>query len=129
VRGTGRAYVARADGGGSDAGELDARRARCRAGDDRFRGREELRQGLEFIFGLDFVMAGDSGAEEYEDVTFVTPDVALLRSKLVRAGQETGTGETMADRHINHLRVLQKREGRWVIVSHLISQAKEKGSR
>jgi uncharacterized protein (TIGR02246 family) len=95
---------------------------------DRFQGRDELQKGLEFIFGLDFVMAGSSAGNTYEDVTFLTPEVAIIRSQLVRAGQQTNSGQTMRDRHINHLRVLQKRSGRWVIVSHLISQAKEKGS-
>jgi len=92
----------------------------------RFQGRDALKKGLEFIFGLDFVMAGDSGGNEFTDLTFLTPDVALLRSKLVRAGQQTSTGETMPDRHIHHLRVLQRREGVWQIVSHLISQAHER---
>lgn len=71
-------------------------------------------------------MAGDSSDNEFADVTFVAPDVALIRSKLVRVGQERSDGTLMADRHINHLRVLQRREGRWLIVSHLISQAQEK---
>ena len=35
----------------------------------------------------------------------------------------------MRARVIHHLRVLERRDGRWQIVSHLISQAKEKGSR
>ena len=93
---------------------------------DRFQGKEELREGLEFIFNLPFVMAGDSAGHEYDDVTFLTPEVALIRSKLVRTGQLTSTGEAMPDRHIHHLRVVEKRDGRWQIVSHLISQAKEK---
>lgn len=95
---------------------------------DRFQGRDALEKGLEFIFGLDFVMAGDSGANEYRDVTFLADDIALVRSQLVRRGQETETGEVMKDRQINHLRVLRKKNGEWRIVSHLISQAKEKGS-
>ena len=95
---------------------------------DRFQGRADLLEGLEFIFSLDFVMAGDSADNDYQDVTFLSKDVALIRSQLVRKGQLTGTGEAMRDRQINHLRVLHKRQGRWVIVSHLISQAKEKGS-
>jgi len=96
---------------------------------DRFEGRDALEKGLDVIFGLNFVMAGDSQGSAFEDVTFLTPDVALIRSQLSRVGQETGKGEVMKDRHINHLRVLQKRDGTWVIVSHMISQAKEKGSR
>ena len=93
---------------------------------DRFEGKTTLRDGLAYIFSLGFVMAGDSAGNEYNDVTFLSPDVAMVRSKLVRSGQQTSTGEVMPDRHINHLRVYQKRDGRWLIVSHLISQAKEK---
>ena len=93
---------------------------------DRFQGKVALREGLAYIFNLGFVMAGDSAGNEYNDVTFLSPNVAIVRSKLVRSGQQTSTGELMPDRHINHLRVYQKRDGRWLIVSHLISQAKEK---
>ena len=92
----------------------------------RFQGRDALEEGLEFIFGLSFVMAGDSGDNEFTDVTFLTSDVALLRSKLVRTGQQNSSGETMPDRHIHHLRVLHRRNGKWQIVSHLISQAHER---
>ena len=81
---------------------------------------------LAYIFSLDFVMAGDSAGNEYNDVTFLSPNVAIVRSKLVRSGQQTSTGESMPDRHNNHLRVYQKHDGRWLIVSHLISEAKEK---
>jgi uncharacterized protein (TIGR02246 family) len=94
---------------------------------DRFKGRDALKKGLEFIFSLDFVMAGSSGDHAFEDVTFLTPDVALLRSKLVRRGQKTSTGQMMTDRHIHHLRVLHRRNGEWKIVSHLISQSHKKG--
>jgi hypothetical protein len=71
-------------------------------------------------------MAGGSGRNEYADVRFLSPDIALVRSKLIRAGQQTSNGEVMADRHIDHLRVVERRDGRWQIVSHLISQANEK---
>jgi uncharacterized protein (TIGR02246 family) len=94
---------------------------------DRLQGRDALKKGLEFIFRLDFVMAGNSGSNEFEDVTFLSPDLALLRSKLVRKGQKTSAGQVMPDRHIHHLRVLQRRNGKWLIVSHLISQSQEKG--
>ena len=95
---------------------------------DRFQSRIELREGLEFIFSLDFVMIGNSQGNEYQDVTFIADDVAIIRSRLSRTGQLTDSGQAMRDREINHLRVLKKRDGRWLIVSHLISQAKEKGS-
>lgn len=93
---------------------------------DRVVGRDSLQKTLAFIFSLDFVMAGDSGENEFTDLTFLTPDVALLRSKLVRVGQQVRSGETMPDRHVHHLRVYERRKGEWQIVSHLISQAHEK---
>jgi len=93
---------------------------------DRYVGKAALREGFAYIFSLDFVMAGDSGQNEYNEVRFLGDDVAIVRSKLVRSGQQTSAGKAMPDRHINHLRVLEKRDGRWLIVSHLISQAKEK---
>lgn len=93
---------------------------------DRFQGKPALKEGLDFIFSLNFVMAGDSAKNEYTDITFLTPEIALVRSKLVRIGQKTSTGKLMPDRHIHHLRVLEKRNNRWLIVSHLISQAQPK---
>ncbi|HNR78395.1 MAG TPA: hypothetical protein PKM48_14775, partial [Parvularculaceae bacterium] len=44
---------------------------------DRFESRADLQAGLEFIFSLDFVMAGDSEENEYEDVRFLSDKVAL----------------------------------------------------
>lgn len=93
---------------------------------DRFEGREKLKRGLEFIFSLDFVMAGTSGKNEFEDVRFLSKDIALLRSKLVRKGQKSAQGKILPDRHINHLRVLKRIDGKWKITSHLISQAQPK---
>lgn len=93
---------------------------------DRFQGRVELEKGLEFIFSLGFVMAGESSSNEFADVTFPAPDIALIRSKLVRAGQKRSDGTVMPDRHIHHLRVLRRDDDRWLIVSHLISQSHEK---
>lgn len=93
---------------------------------DRFQSKQSLQDGLEHIFSLGFVMAGNSAGNEYADVTFLSADIAMVRSKLVRVGQETSTGETMPDRHINHLRVLERRGDRWLIVSHLIAQEQPK---
>ncbi len=94
---------------------------------DRFEGKAALREGLARIFAMDFVMAGNSSESEYRDVRFLAPDIAMVRSKLVRRGQKRPSGAPMPDRHINHLRVFEKRDGEWVIVSHLVSQAQEKG--
>lgn len=89
---------------------------------DRVRTKEELRELLTEIFSLDFVMAGKQNYVE-NDLSFLSDDVALLRSKNVREGQKYSSGEPMPDRNINHLRVYQKIDGQWKIVSHMISQA------
>jgi hypothetical protein len=93
---------------------------------DRYQSKEELQKGLEFIFSLDFVMAGESAGHEFDDITFLSSEVAVVRSKLVRVNQQTSTGGLMPDRHINHLRVYEKRSGQWLIVSHMISQSQPK---
>lgn len=94
---------------------------------DRFQGKESLKKGLEFIFSLPFVMAGNSSNSEFTDITFLSSDIALVRSKLIRTGQQTSKGKIMPDRHINHLRVIKLIDGEWKIVSHLISDANPKG--
>ncbi len=93
---------------------------------DRYRSKAELEQGLSYIFGLDFVMAGSSETNEYTDIRFLSDSIALVRSKLVRSNQETSDGIVMPARRINHLRVFEKRDGQWLIVSHLIAQEQDK---
>lgn len=92
---------------------------------DRVRTREQLRALLTEIFSLDFVMAGKQNYTE-NDFNFLSNDVALLRSRNLRKGQKYSSGEPMKDRDINHLRVYQKIDGEWKIVSHMISQAQIK---
>jgi hypothetical protein len=89
---------------------------------DRFQSKEEFQKGLEFIFSLDFVMAGESDGHQFDDIKFLSSDVAVVRSKLVRVNQLTSSDQLMPDRHINHLRVYERRSGQWLIVSHMISQ-------
>lgn len=93
---------------------------------DRHQGKDALLEALTFIFGLDFVMAGESEGNEYQEVRFLSEDIALIRSKLTRTGQQFRSGEVRPDRVIDHLRVLERRNGEWVIVSHLISQAEQR---
>lgn len=92
---------------------------------DRAVGRDSLVALLTEILSLDFVRAGRT-EYVFSDLTFLSPEVALLRSQTVVRGQRQSDGVPMADRHNDHLRVFQRRDGDWVIVSHLISQANEK---
>lgn len=89
---------------------------------DRMKNREELKALLTHIYSLDFVMKGTS-ENQYNDINFLSPEIAVAHSKTVVKGQEWGDGTKMEDRHNHHLRVLQKKDNRWKVISHLISQA------
>lgn len=89
---------------------------------DRVRTKEELNILLREVFSLDFVMSGKQNYVSH-DLTFLSDDIALLRSRNLREGQKYSSGKAMANRDINHLRVYEKIKGEWKIVSHMISQA------
>jgi len=89
---------------------------------DRVQSKEDLETLLTEIFSLDFVMAGKS-ENRFNDIDYLSPDIAVARSKTVRVGQKWGDNTAMDDRHINHLRVFHKKNDQWKIVSHMISQA------
>ena len=86
-------------------------------------GRVEIEKTLKEVFGMDFVMAGKSETVE-KNVRFVKPEVAIVTSRVEREGQESGSGEKMETRKTSHLRVFVKSAGKWQIVSHLISDAR-----
>ncbi|SMG39611.1 hypothetical protein SAMN05661096_02647 [Marivirga sericea] len=89
---------------------------------DRVRTKEELSILLKEVFSLDFVMSGKQNYASH-DLTFLSDHIALLRSRNLREGQKYSSGKAMPDRDINHLRVYEKIDGQWKIVSHMISQA------
>jgi uncharacterized protein (TIGR02246 family) len=91
----------------------------------RVKSKSELKELLDTIFSMDFVMAGKQNYVE-NNIRFLSTDIALVRSKNIRKGQQWSDGSQMDDRHINHLRVFQKENDDWKIVSHMISQAQEK---
>ncbi len=92
---------------------------------DRIQSKSELRDLLNEIFAMDFVMEGTDNYQN-EDVQFLTHDYALLRSTNIRKGQKWSDGTFMNDRYIHHLRVYQKINNEWKITDHMISQAQEK---
>lgn len=91
----------------------------------RVQSRDSLATRLRWIFNRGFIKDAQSDYV-YNDLTFLTPDIALLRSKAIVKGQLRPDGEQMGDRHIHHLRVFERRNDRWLIVSHLISQAQDR---
>ena len=88
----------------------------------RVQSKDELKELLQFIFNMDFVMAGENNYGKNE-ITFINDSTATVRSKNIRKNQEWADGTKMNDRYINHLRVYQKINGVWLITDHMISQA------
>nr|WP_299069641.1 SgcJ/EcaC family oxidoreductase [uncultured Allomuricauda sp.] len=93
---------------------------------DRVQSKNELKKLLELIFSMDFVMSGKNNyGVPY--ITFLTDQIATVRSKNIRTNQKWADGSKMQDRDINHLRVYKKINGQWLIINHMISQAHSKG--
>jgi len=88
------------------------------------KGRAEIEKILAEVFALPFVMAGQSKTVE-QSVRFIDSDVALVTTRVERVGQRVESGAGMGTRQTSHLRVLVKSKGRWKIVSHLISDARD----
>lgn len=89
-------------------------------------GKDSIQALLEQAFNLPFVMAGES-EYEYHDLTFLTKDVALLRSRNIRVGQQLPDGTVTEPRKISHLRVYIKQNDKWLIASHLIGDERTPG--
>ena len=88
-------------------------------------GRKAIEEALQQVFGMDFVMAGDSATIE-KSVNFIRPDVALVSSRVERKGQKMPDGTEMPVRQTSHLRVFAKKDGNWQIANHLISDARDR---
>lgn len=88
-------------------------------------GRDSIQSLLTEVFGVSAVTAGTT-RYEYHDLDFLSPDIALLRSRAIREGQQLADG-TAPVRRIGHLRVFRKRAGEWLIVSHLIADERTPG--
>jgi uncharacterized protein (TIGR02246 family) len=91
------------------------------------RGRAAIESFLGEVFQLPFVMAAESKVVDQE-IRFVSRDVACARTRVERTGQTTPDGRALGTRTTHHLRVLAKRDKQWVIVSHLISDARDPSS-
>ncbi|MGX1929442.1 YybH family protein [Flagellimonas sp. 2504JD4-2] len=95
---------------------------------DRVQSKGELKKLLGFIFNMDFVMAGENNYGTNE-ITFLSDDIATVRSLNIRKNQKWSDGSKMEDRRISHLRIYQKINGAWVITDHMISQSWPKNPR
>ena len=89
-------------------------------------GKADIEELLVNVFELPFVMAGRTNYE-YHDLRFMTPTIALMRSRALREGQQLPDGTVEDTRRTNHLRVFEKRSGTWYVVSHLIGDERTPG--
>ena len=87
------------------------------------KGQGEIEATLKEVFALPFVMAGDSTTSEQE-VRFMDQNTALVLTRVKRSGQLDPENKSIGNRQTSHLRVFSRLDGRWQIVSHLISDAR-----
>lgn len=88
-------------------------------------GREQIEAILTEVFSLPFVVAGESRTVGH-DVRFLGSDVAVVATTIERLGQLAPDGQPLGARHTSHLRVLHRQGANWRIVSHLISDARDR---
>jgi len=88
------------------------------------KGRADIEAQLAYVFSLPFVMTG-RGQTIKQPIRIPARDVALVSTRVERTGQLTPSGEPLGIRHTSHLRVFVKSGGKWKIVSHLISDARD----
>lgn len=88
-------------------------------------GRDEIQRILEHVFSLPNVMAG-RGRVVAQSVERLADDCALVWTNVERTGQLTGGGEELGTRHTTHLRVVKRAGDEWLVVAHLISDARRR---
>lgn len=85
-------------------------------------GQSEIHSYLSFVFGLDFVMAGNTKQTSLK-LKSISEKAILAISTVERAGQKTADNKDLGIRNTTHYRVFQKM-GEWKITAHLISDAR-----
>ena len=94
---------------------------------DKRKGKAAIESLLKEVFSLNFVMSGKSGTVE-QSFRYLPDNTVIVRSEIERRGQAMPDGSPMPVRKTSHQRVFVKKEGAWLIVSHLISDARDKGA-
>ena len=86
-------------------------------------GKLEIEKFMKEVFGLPFVMAGDSKVVRQKLIQ-LDDDVVLVVTSIERAGQKAPDGKELGTRRTTHHRVFKK-EKEWLISGHLISDARD----
>ena len=86
-------------------------------------GQQQIESLLNEVFQLSFVMAGDSKVAS-QKMMLISKDVVLVITTIERAGQQTPDGTSLGIRRTTHHRLFKKYK-QWLIVGHLISDARD----
>jgi uncharacterized protein (TIGR02246 family) len=89
------------------------------------KGNREIAGYLRDLFADEHFAAGAPVKPPEASVRFLGDDVAVAKTYLERAGQETSTGETLPVRRNHSLKVLRKEGGTWRIVSDIYMDARD----
>ena len=87
-------------------------------------GKASIEKFLTEVFALTNVMEGKSIVKE-NDYIRIAKEVILVRTLVERKGQKLISGEQMDMRNTIHHRVFKKVKGQWLIVAHLIADARD----
>ena len=89
-------------------------------------GKLDIEKFMKEVFDLPFVMAGDSRVTKQK---FIQLDnkIVLMITSIERTGQKTPDDKEQGIRQTTHHRVFKK-EKEWLIVGHLISDARDRES-
>lgn len=89
-------------------------------------GKVEIELFMKEVFQLPFVMAGDSKVVQQKFVV-LSNKIVLVITSIERTGQKSPDEKELGIRQTTHHRVFQK-DNEWLIVGHLISDARDTGS-
>ena len=88
-------------------------------------GREEICEYLENLFADPHFTQGKLLGEPEGSIRFLRDDVAVAKTYVERAHQETVEGDEIPTRRNHSLKVLINQDDRWVIVSEMYMDARD----
>jgi uncharacterized protein (TIGR02246 family) len=88
-------------------------------------GRNEIVAYLRTLFADERFAAGKPVGPPQASIRFIADDVAVARTYIEREGQRTVEGETLPVRRNHSMKVLVKRDGRWLIASDIYMDARD----
>jgi uncharacterized protein (TIGR02246 family) len=88
-------------------------------------GRDEIVSYLELLFADEHFGAGRLVGPPQVSIRFLGDDVAVVKTYIEREGQQSVEGAELPIRRNHSLKVLERQDGRWLIVSEIYMDARE----